>query len=168
MKNNKYQITGIKGRLLHLGFVTCYLLIVLLYACEGGYDPSVQVSIGPPENVEDNLEENYKVTVHISSKINKLNEDEEKYKYEVEWESTGTFKRSVPSSSPETGRPETTTRVIMERTTFFFQMTAGDTVTITVKLLTLDVDGTPEHNEAGELVGEQVAEDTFTYTPPTS
>jgi len=42
MKNNKYQITGIKGRLLHFGFVTCYLLIVLLYACAGGYQPNVK------------------------------------------------------------------------------------------------------------------------------
>jgi hypothetical protein len=42
MKNNKYQITGIKGRLLHLIFVTCYLLIVLLYACDDGYQASVK------------------------------------------------------------------------------------------------------------------------------
>jgi len=42
MKNNKYQITDIKGRLLRLGFVTCYLLIVLLSACEDGYKPNIR------------------------------------------------------------------------------------------------------------------------------
>jgi hypothetical protein len=42
MKKNKNQITGIKGRLLHISFVICYLLIVLLYACDDGYQPSVK------------------------------------------------------------------------------------------------------------------------------
>jgi len=44
MKNNRYQITGIKGRLLRLGFVTCCLLIVLLYACDDNdYEETIKV-----------------------------------------------------------------------------------------------------------------------------
>jgi len=42
MKNNKYQITNIKGRLLHPGFVACCLLIVLLSACDDGYHAGVR------------------------------------------------------------------------------------------------------------------------------
>jgi len=70
MKNNKYQITGNKGRLPHLGFVACYLLIFLLYACEDGYQPTVRISIDKPElNVEIKESKELKVTVVKSSRI---------------------------------------------------------------------------------------------------
>jgi len=67
MKNNNYQIAGIKGRLSRPGFIACYLLIVLLYACNGGYVPSV----GGENTItyEYNKDKELEVTVHIPGKI---------------------------------------------------------------------------------------------------
>jgi hypothetical protein len=106
MKNNKYQITGIKGRLLHLGFV---LLIVLLYACEGGYEPSVKDSDISFELIEteDNPDPNVtvlKVTVHIPSKLDDS--------YEVKWESVPEGQISTTSPPPETTIAETATFIL--------------------------------------------------------
>jgi hypothetical protein len=117
MKNNKYQITGIKGRLLHLGFV---LLIVLLYACDGGYVPSVQddsIKFDLIESEGDSEPQTLKVTVYIPSQIN----DKDMYKVTC-----------VPDISPPSPFPDE----ISKTETYTFTIDPAITYTITVYIAT--------------------------------
>jgi len=89
MKNNKYQKTGIKGRLLHPGFVTCYLFIALLYACNGGYEPEVGgEDVIIPEYVKD-THMLAGVYVKIPKKITEDIVNGKEDRYLVQWNYTG-------------------------------------------------------------------------------
>jgi len=98
MKNNNYQVTGIKGRLLPLGFI---LLIVFLSACNGGYDPSavMEETIFPVYD-EDTLKLD-RVIVKIPKKITHEIEHGRDEAYEVEWEpSSGMGDVTADPTSP--------------------------------------------------------------------
>jgi hypothetical protein len=161
MKNNKYQITGIKGRLLYLSFV---LLIVLLYACDGGYEPSVRnESISfeyTPKTADDPTSTStLKITVYIPSKI----KDTDLYGVDLEPATGLTLKLPVSPTPQPIGTPPL--YGILETTTFTYIVPEADfTITITVTKLAFD-EGSSRPNEDSETVAK--VKYTFTFDTKT-
>jgi len=151
MKKNNYQITGIKGRLLHISLVACYLLIVLLYACEDGYQPTKRISL---DNDTLEIKEGEEATLNlIVVKSSKMPDT-----YTVkEWKSDKTSIATVVLKTEETEEedgedpPDEITEVFVQSSIIIpFTVTAtgkkDDKTAITIKVIKngTPAGGTPE------------------------
>jgi len=134
---------------LHLGFVTCYLLLFLLYACEDGYQPEFRISIDKETlEIKEGDEATLNLTVVKSSKLADT--------YTVKWESDNPAVATVKTEkkgadgelfevSPDEGITVESSIIIL------FTVTAigvkDQTTTIT---LTVTKDGPPPEGEEPE------------------
>jgi len=141
-------------RLAAFGFV---LFIVLLFGCNGGYEPFVvggDESITPKYNSDDGLLQRVRVNIpkKITYEINNGREED----YEVSWEpDVGRVEWHIPSTDHSDDTYGSTNHFIMETTDFYFTAldpSAVPTITIYVHIRLPNNDGV---REQGDLVASK-------------